>query len=206
MNKTAFLVFLGYQINTIMKKVILPLMAVAILGFTSCGPNEKDKAAAEKAIADSTAAAQATADSIAAAEAAMPKDIVTTAINAGNFQTLATALQAAGLVETLQGAGPFTVFAPTDEAFAKLPAGTVEDLLKPENKEKLISILTYHVVSGKVMAADVAGMTEAATVNGKKAKVTASDAGVMVDKSNVTGTDIEASNGVIHVIDQVLMP
>lgn len=183
-------------------------MALAIVGFTACGPSAEEKAAAAaQATADSTAAAQEMQDSIAAAEAAaMPKDIVAVAMAAGNFNTLATALQAAGLVETLQGAGPYTVFAPTDEAFAKLPAGTVENLLKPENKEQLVKILTYHVVSGKVMAADVAGITEATTVNGKKAKVTASDAGVMIDKANVTGTDIEASNGVIHVIDQVLMP
>lgn len=133
------------------------------------------------------------------------KDIVDTAVAAGSFKTLVTAVKAAGLAETLKGPGPFTVFAPTDEAFAKLPAGTVEELLKPENKAKLTAILTYHVLAGKVMAADVKTM-EAATVEGSKAKVKVADGKVMVDKATVTKTDIEASNGVIHVIDTVLMP
>jgi uncharacterized surface protein with fasciclin (FAS1) repeats len=133
------------------------------------------------------------------------KDIVDTAVAAGSFKTLVTAVKAAGLAETLKGTGPFTVFAPTDEAFAKLPAGTVEELLKPENKAKLTAILTYHVLAGKVMAADVKTM-EAATVEGSKAKVKVGDGKVMVDKATVTKTDIEASNGVIHVIDTVLMP
>lgn len=137
---------------------------------------------------------------------AAEKDIVDTAVAAGNFKTLAAALQAAGLVETLKGAGPFTVFAPTDEAFAKLPAGTVEDLLKPENKDKLTAILTYHVVPGKVMAADVMKVTEAATVNGKPLAIKADGGGVMVNEAKVTATDIEASNGVIHVIDGVVLP
>ena len=134
------------------------------------------------------------------------KDIVGTAVAAGNFKTLATALQAAGLVETLKGTGPFTVFAPTDAAFAKLPAGTLEDLLKPENKQKLISILTYHVVAGKVMAKDVVKMSEAKTLNGKELKIMVKDGKVMVDGAHVTKTDIQCSNGVIHVIDSVLMP
>lgn len=133
------------------------------------------------------------------------KDIVETAAANGMFKTLVTAVKAAGLTETLKGAGPFTVFAPTDAAFAKLPAGTVEDLLKPENKEKLKAILTYHVLAGKVMAKDVKTM-EAATVEGSKAMVKVADGKVMVDKATVTKTDIEASNGVIHVIDTVLMP
>ena len=134
------------------------------------------------------------------------KDIVDTAVAAGDFKTLAAALNAAGLVDTLKGAGPFTVFAPTDAAFAKLPAGTVEDLLKPENKEKLVAILTYHVVSGKVMAKDVVKLTEAKTVNGKSVKVMAKGGKVMVDGANVVRTDIQCSNGVIHVIDSVLLP
>ncbi len=134
------------------------------------------------------------------------KDIVDTAVAAGDFKTLAAALNAAGLVDTLKGAGPFTVFAPTDAAFAKLPAGTVEDLLKPENKEKLVAILTYHVVSGKVMAKDVVKLTEAKTVNGKSVKVMAKGGKVMVDSANVVKTDIQCSNGVIHVIDSVLLP
>jgi uncharacterized surface protein with fasciclin (FAS1) repeats len=134
------------------------------------------------------------------------KDIVDTAVGAGSFKTLVAAVQAADLVDTLKGKGPFTVFAPTDEAFAKLPAGTVEMLLKPENKSKLVAILTYHVVSGKVMAADVVKLTEAKTVQGSSAKVTVKDGKVMVDAANVVKTDIETSNGVIHVIDSVIMP
>ncbi len=138
--------------------------------------------------------------------AAEPKgDIVDTAVAAGNFKTLAAALTAAGLVETLKGPGPFTVFAPTDEAFAKLPEGTVEDLLKPENKEKLTAVLTYHVVPGKVMAADVKP-GDVTTVEGSTATITADGGKVMIDKAEVTATDIEASNGVIHVIDAVIMP
>jgi uncharacterized surface protein with fasciclin (FAS1) repeats len=133
-------------------------------------------------------------------------DIVDTAVSAGNFKTLVAAVQAAGLAETLKGAGPFTVFAPTDEAFAKLPAGTVEDLLKPENKEKLVAILTYHVVPGKVMAADVSGkQTMAKSVQGSEITVNGTD-GVMVDNAKVTTADIAADNGVIHVIDNVIMP
>lgn len=134
------------------------------------------------------------------------KDIVDTAVTAGDFKTLAAALQAAGLVDTLKGPGPFTVFAPTDEAFAKLPAGTVEDLLRPENKQKLISILTYHVVAGKVMAKDVVKLHEAKTVNGQDMKIMVEGSKVMADNSNVVKTDIQCTNGVIHVIDTVLMP
>jgi uncharacterized surface protein with fasciclin (FAS1) repeats len=137
---------------------------------------------------------------------AQGKDIVDTAVGAGQFNTLAAALKAAGLVDTLKGAGPFTVFAPTDAAFAKLPKGTVEDLLKPENKAKLVAILTYHVVPGKVMAADVVKMTAAKTVQGGSIKVNAAGGKVMVDAASVIKTDIAASNGVIHVVDSVLMP
>jgi len=137
---------------------------------------------------------------------AQGQDIVDTAVAAGQFKTLAAALQAAGLVDTLKGEGPFTVFAPTDAAFAKLPKGTVEDLLKPENKAKLTAILTYHVVSGKVMAADVVKLTSAKTVQGGSAKVSTMGGGVMIDDSHVTKTDIATSNGVIHVIDTVMMP
>ena len=134
------------------------------------------------------------------------KDIVDTAVAAGNFKTLATALKAAGLIDTLKGAGPFTVFAPTDEAFAKLPAGTVEDLLKPENKEKLVAILAYHVVPAKAMAKDVAGMSSAKTINGKELKLKVDGDKVMVNEAVVIKADIETSNGVIHVIDAVLLP
>ena len=143
---------------------------------------------------------------VASAGSMGKKDIVDTAVAAGDFKTLATALQAAGLVDTLKGKGPFTVFAPTDEAFAKLPAGTVEDLLKPENHEKLVSILTYHVVPGKVMAKDVVKLHEAKTVNGKDVKIMAEGGKVMVDNANVVKTDIACSNGVIHVIDSVILP
>jgi uncharacterized surface protein with fasciclin (FAS1) repeats len=131
------------------------------------------------------------------------KDIVDTAVAAGNFTTLAKALQAAGLIETLKGKGPFTVFAPTDEAFAKLPAGTLEALL--QDKAKLTAILTYHVVPGQVMAAEVVKLKEAKTVQGQMIKIDASK-GVKVDNANVVKTDIVCSNGVIHVIDSVVLP
>ena len=133
------------------------------------------------------------------------KDIVDTAVGAGNFTTLAAALGAAGLVETLKGEGPFTVFAPTDAAFAALPAGTVEDLLKPENKDKLVAILTYHVVAGKVMSGDLTEGMTAATVNGADVTITL-DGGAKVNGAVISTADIEATNGVIHVIDSVIMP
>jgi uncharacterized surface protein with fasciclin (FAS1) repeats len=134
-----------------------------------------------------------------------PGDTVAVASGAGSFKTLVAAVKAAGLVETLQGKGPFTVFAPTDDAFAKLPAGTVEDLLKPENKEKLVGILTYHVVPGKVMAADVKTM-KAETVNGQELSIKVEGGSVTVDNAKVVKTDVAASNGVIHVIDTVVLP
>jgi len=134
------------------------------------------------------------------------KDIVDTAVGAGSFNTLVAAVKAAGLVDTLKGKGPFTVFAPTDDAFKKLPPGTLEDLLKPENKEKLKGILTYHVVAGKVMAKDVVKMKSAKTVNGQSVTISMKDKNVMVDNAKVTKTDIVCSNGVIHVIDAVVLP
>ena len=137
---------------------------------------------------------------------AMKADIVDTAVAAGQFQTLAAALTAADLVDTLKGEGPFTVFAPTDEAFAKLPAGTVETLLKPENKDKLIAILTYHVVPGKVAAKDVVKLTGATTVNGADVAIAVDGSTVTVDNATVIATDIESSNGIIHVIDTVILP
>jgi uncharacterized surface protein with fasciclin (FAS1) repeats len=141
-----------------------------------------------------------------AAARAETKDIVDVAADNGSFNTLVTAIKAADLVDTLKGDGPFTVFAPTDEAFAKLPEGTVEDLLKPENKEKLVAILTYHVVPSKVMSSDIAGKkTMAKTVEGDELTVDATS-GVKVDEATVTTADVGASNGVIHVIDTVLMP
>jgi transforming growth factor-beta-induced protein len=171
--------------------LVLPLATVAVAG-------ECPLAAAKKA--------QAQTHAQPVAFKAEAKDIVDTAVSAGSFKTLVAAVQAAGLVDTLKGAGPFTVFAPTDEAFAKLPEGTVESLLKPENKDKLVAVLTYHVVPGKVMAADVVKLTEAPTVQGSKAKVKVVDGAVMIDAAKVVKTDIETSNGVIHVIDAVILP
>ena len=133
-------------------------------------------------------------------------DIVDTAVAAGMFNTLVAAVQAAGLVDTLKSDGPFTVFAPTDEAFSKLPAGTVEELLKPENRDQLIAVLTYHVVPGKIMSSDIAGQrAEVASVQGSSLSVDATD-GVRVDNATVISADIETDNGVIHVIDSVVLP
>ena len=140
-----------------------------------------------------------------AATCAAGKDIVAVAAGADNFKTLVAAVKAAGLVETLQGKGPFTVFAPTDAAFAKLPAGTVESLLKPENRDKLVALLKYHVIPGKVLAADVKTM-EAKTVQGQNVHLVVSAAGVTVNSANVVKTDVLAENGVIHVIDTVVLP
>ena len=179
--------------------LVLPMAASAVA-------DDCPVAAAQKAKAMAQAKAQAQAHVQTVAFNADRKDIVDTAVGAGSFKTLVAAVQAAGLVETLKGKGPFTVFAPTDEAFAKLPAGTVESLLKPENKEKLVAVLTYHVVPGKVMAADVVKLTEAPTVQGSKAKVKVADGMVMIDNAKVVKTDIETSNGVIHVIDAVILP
>ena len=150
-------------------------------------------------------AAAAIAMTTSAFAAGHAKDIVDTAAAAGDFGTLLAAAEAAGLVETLKGDGPFTIFAPIDAAFAALPEGTVEELLKPENKEMLASILTYHVITGKVISTDLTDDMEAATVNGDTVMIDL-DNGVMVDGANVTAADIEATNGVIHVIDAVIMP
>jgi uncharacterized surface protein with fasciclin (FAS1) repeats len=137
---------------------------------------------------------------------ATDKNIIDTAVAAGQFKTLAAAVNAAGLAETLEGPGPFTVFAPTDAAFAKLPPGTVDSLLKPENKAKLVAVLTYHVVPGEVTAADVVKLNEAKTVSGKMIAVHTVGDTVMVNNARVVTADITASNGVIHVIDSVLLP
>jgi len=134
------------------------------------------------------------------------KDIVDTAVSAGSFQTLVAAVQAAGLVETLKGEGPFTVFAPTDEAFAKLPAGTVEQLLQPENRDQLIAVLTYHVVPGKLMAEEVVQLESAESAQGQSVRFSVMDGGAYIDDARIIKTDIEASNGVIHVIDSVILP
>lgn len=171
---------------------------VAVTAGTAWGQCESQKAAcgSQKSCATQTAALSVMG----------PADIVDTAVAAGKFNTLAAALKAAGLIDTLKSKGPFTVFAPTDEAFAKLPKGAVEMLLKPENKDKLTAILTYHVVPGSVMAADAAKLSGATTVNGQRVDISASHGGVMVDGAKVVQADIAASNGVIHVIDTVIMP
>lgn len=139
---------------------------------------------------------------------AADKDIVDTAVGAGSFKTLVAAVKAAGLVDTLKGEGPFTVMAPTDEAFAKLPEGTVESLLKPENKDKLIAVLTYHVIPAKAMAADVVKLDgkKVKTVQGSEATIKLDGGSVMIDKAKVVKTDIVCKNGVIHVIDAVILP
>ena len=174
-------------------------------------PNRLPLVATALALALATPAAFAalgggSAGTTADAPAQARADIVDTAVQAGQFKTLATALRAAGLVDTLKGAGPFTVFAPTDAAFAALPAGTVDTLLKPENRDKLVAILTYHVVPGRVSAAQVAGMDAATTVQGSALALRASGSAVTVNDARVVGADVAASNGVIHVIDKVLLP
>ncbi len=173
------------------------LLVPALAAFVSaCGGAPAEPPATASDAVDAPAAEGSTASA----------DIVDTAVAAGSFKTLVAAVQAAGLAETLKGTGPFTVFAPSDEAFAKLPAGTVESLLKPENKDKLVAILTYHVVPGKVGSADAAKTDKAKTVQGKELSISAAGGGVKIDAANVTKADIECSNGVIHVIDTVLMP
>jgi len=153
-----------------------------------------------------TVLAMVVAASNATAADAPTRDIVDTAVAAGSFTTLAKALEAAGLLETLKGTGPFTVFAPTDEAFAKLPAGTLDTLLKPENRAKLTRILTYHVVPGRVMAADVVKLHSATAVSGDTIAIATHGGGVTVDNARVVKTDIVATNGVIHVVDAVILP
>src|SRR5271167_1572594 len=157
-------------------------------------------------IATATALVLSLAIGAYAGPKAASQDIVDTAVAAGSFKTLAAALQAAGLVDTLKGKGPFTVFAPTDEAFAKLPPGTVEDLLKPENKEKLVAILTYHVVPGRDLVSQITKMNSVKTVNGQSLAISVNGGTVMVGNAEVIKTDILCSNGVIHVIDSVLLP
>lgn len=174
-------------------KIATNIVGILALGLAGCASSSKATSAAESAEAPKAAAAAAA-------------DIVDTAVGAGQFNTLVAAVKAADLVDTLKGPGPFTVFAPTDEAFAKLPAGTIEDLLKPENKEKLVKILTYHVVAGDVRAEKVVTMPSADTVQGGAIKIESSDSGVRVNDANVVKTDIGCKNGVIHVIDTVLIP
>jgi len=175
-----------------MKKTILTLAIAAFAAGTvsasSCGTHSKTAETASQT----------------ASVTEMPKNIVETATAAGNFTTLVAAVEAAGLVEALQGDGPFTVFAPTDEAFAQLPEGTVEALLK--DPKKLASILTYHVVDGSVMSDQVAGLNKAQTLNGQDVRIAVKDGGVMIDEATVIAADIACSNGVIHVIDRVILP
>lgn len=172
------------------------LLAAAALVTTPAGADHHDTKAAKKG-------AEA---KMMSAKDGMPGTIVDVAVGAGSFKTLVAAVQAAGLVETLQGEGPFTVFAPTDEAFAKLPEGTIDSLLKPENKDELVRILTYHVVPGKVMSGDVIELDTAKTVEGQTVNIATKDGKVMIDDAQVVKADVEASNGVIHVIDTVILP
>ena len=173
----------------------ISLTLALALGLVACGGGEATEAETETSTGGEMDEPMAEATS----------DIVDTAVAAGSFSTLAAALQAAGLVDTLKGDGPFTVFAPTDEAFAALPEGTVENLLRPENRDQLVAVLTYHVVSGDVRAADVMGLTEATTVQGGSLAIDTSN-GVRINDATVTQADIVCSNGVIHVIDKVLLP
>ena len=179
-------------------KLLFPIAAATLLA-AACSGETAPAAPTPAPVAEAPAPAPAPVEA---------KDIVDTAVAAGSFNTLVAAVQAAGLESTLRGAGPFTVFAPTDAAFAALPAGTVENLLKPENKDKLVAILTYHVLPAEVMSSAVAGQTlEPATVQGAKLKVDGATAGtVKVGDATVVTADVDASNGVIHVIDKVLMP
>jgi uncharacterized surface protein with fasciclin (FAS1) repeats len=174
-------------------------LSLLSLGFASlalaCSPHQP-------ADSPASAAGDMSAESSQDAE----QDIVDTAVAAGSFKTLVAAVKAADMVDVLKGDGPYTVFAPTDAAFAKLPKGTVVELLKPENKAKLQDVLKYHVVSGKVMASDVVGIDEAETVQGGKLAINMAGGGVMINDANVVKADIEASNGVIHVIDTVVLP
>ena len=182
-----------------MRKTLLAIVATIALavGVAACGGSD------EEAASTTSAAAETVADTGAAAA---PADIVDTAVAAGDFTTLAAALEAAGLVETLKGEGPYTVFAPTDEAFAALPAGTVDDLLLPENKDELTDILTYHVVEGNVLSTDLSDGQTATTLQGGDVTIGVMDGTVTVNGATVTAADIEASNGTIHVIDAVLLP
>jgi uncharacterized surface protein with fasciclin (FAS1) repeats len=191
-----------YHENFIGKKMSFLQMTIRAVCIGTSVHQQESNAMKLKITILGAAFALATSVSVLASE----RDIVDTAVKAGQFKTLAAALEAAGLVSTLKGVGPFTVFAPTDEAFAKLPAGTVEDLLKPENKQQLTDLLTYHVVPGKVTAADVAGLDEAKSVNGKMIDVEVDGGSVKVNDAVVTATDVAASNGVIHIIDKVILP
>ena len=189
-----------------MRRFALALMVVGSLAAFTAGPALADCGGCDASACSKASACSRTATACSESECDRPKDIVATAVKAGQFKTLAAALTAADLVETLQGRGPFTVFAPTDEAFGKLPEGTLGELLKPENKRRLAAILTYHVVPGKVMAADVVKLSKAKTAQGSEVKIKLKDGKVLVDNATVTATDIACSNGVIHVISDVILP
>ena len=184
-----------------MKKVYY-LIAIVMVFAMACGGGaaNTEETAEETAVNEETAEAEAPAEVEEAA-----KDIVALAMETEALSTLVSAVSAGDLVETLQGEGPFTVFAPTNDAFAALPEGTLENLLKPENKDQLVAILTYHVVSGKVMSSDLSDGMTAATVNGAEITITTTE-GAKVNGANVVSADVEASNGVVHVIDAVILP
>jgi transforming growth factor-beta-induced protein len=190
------------NMNRLMK--VFSVILVAAFGLAACAPAATIAPTAMPVPTEMPAPTNVPT----ATPTAMPKamDIVDTAVADGHFKTLVAAVQAAGLVDTLKGAGPFSVFAPTDDAFAKLPAGTIDTLLKPENKQKLTDILLYHVVSGKVMAADVVKLMSAKTVEGKDVAIKVDMGNVYINNAKVIITDIQTSNGVIHVIDTVLLP
>jgi uncharacterized surface protein with fasciclin (FAS1) repeats len=190
-------------------KQVVGVGAVVLAGsaWAQCSGAAKVSACSGQALASSCGGEEAAVTLAAFQDTKKPSgDIVDTAVGAGSFKTLVAAVKAAGLVEALKGEGPFTVFAPTDEAFAKLPAGTVENLLKPENVESLRAILKYHVVPGKVGAEQVVSLTGAKTLNGQRVEILASETGVKVDNANVVKADIWTTNGVIHVIDRVILP
>ena len=188
--------------------VVAAVLMIPAIGLADCGKCDRDKAekCTHEKSASCGASTEKSASCCAEGKAKKPRDIVDTAVSAGEFKTLAAALKAADLVKTLKGKGPFTVLAPTDKAFAKLPKGTIAELLKPENKEKLIAILTYHVVPGKVLAEDVVKLKKAKTVQGSEVRIKVKKGKVLVDKATVTATDIKCTNGVIHVIDSVILP
>lgn len=190
------------MVQTWLKFVCVAALASFVIG---CAPQDGESDDMKNDGADTSASDAGDSSASDSGDAEM-SDIVDTAVAADGFETLVAAVKAAGLVETLKGEGPFTVFAPTDEAFAALPEGTLDTLLKPENKDQLVSILTYHVVPGKVMAADVVKVESAKTVQGSEVTVKVDGDTVMVDGAKVVKTDIECSNGVIHVIDSVILP
>jgi len=196
--------------NLSMKKLmafaLVAALGSAVVAGDKCGTVRRTHGGVVKTQCGATVGSGRAIHTSLPAHAVEKADIVDTAVKAGSFKTLVAAVKAAGLVETLKGKGPFTVFAPTDEAFAKLPKGTVEELLKPENKDKLVAVLTYHVVAGNVMAADVVKLKSAKTVQGQEVTIAVANGGVSIDNAKVLKTDIACSNGVIHVIDSVILP